>query len=314
MTEFSPATELNNEEIKEVAEWRWKAVEAFLALDVSPLASRLGAKLIAVMNAKTRECYPSEVRLAAELRCSSRAIQKAKAELKTTGVLDWETPIGRRGGSYYRFNFELLGKYNEIAKLEGNKAVRLQTEANRNSSYMPRRRLKASSAPDLEALKSKTQVRQPEAAFGLNPIQHEPQFGTKPPILVSNTNNGAVQPEQIDTPTRTMETFNPNPSSYDITQYITQSTFPTHHDVRKSNAAMEDAIPKAEISKPKRPRCSFQRMVTEFGVNDQVADQITRLDVTIRGEADLMFATKGRNAAARFLKSQGIPLEVETLQ
>ena len=75
---------------QQLAGMRWQAIEAFNGIvGLSPMARRLGIKLISCMDAKTRRCYPGEARIAAELGVHLSAVKKAKAELKDAGLISW---------------------------------------------------------------------------------------------------------------------------------------------------------------------------------------------------------------------------------
>jgi len=57
---------------------------------LSPLARRLGIELVNHVDRATGTAWPSEARLAAALDVTTRAIRKAKTQLKAHGFLTWQ--------------------------------------------------------------------------------------------------------------------------------------------------------------------------------------------------------------------------------
>ena len=109
---------------QQLAGMRWQAIEAFNGIvGLSPMARRLGIKLISCMDAKTRRCYPGEARIAAELGVHLSAVKKAKAELKDAGLISWFNPGGPRHLSHYSFNWAALLRYSIEAKQRGDEEV-----------------------------------------------------------------------------------------------------------------------------------------------------------------------------------------------
>ncbi len=105
---------------KEIATMRWQAIEGFnSAPGLSPMARRLGIALICAMDAKTRNCFPGEVRLATELGVHLSAIKKAKAELRDAKLITWFNPGGPRHLSRYIFGWAALLR---LAKEAGERA------------------------------------------------------------------------------------------------------------------------------------------------------------------------------------------------
>ena len=120
---------------QQLAAIRWQAIEAFNGvLGVSPMARRLGVKLISCMDAKTRQCYPGEARIAAELGVHLSAVKKAKAELKDAELITWSNPGGPRHLSHYSFNWAALMRYAGMAKQRGDKAVSTSIEKRRQGT------------------------------------------------------------------------------------------------------------------------------------------------------------------------------------
>jgi len=110
---------------QQLAAMRWQAIEAFNGvMGISPMARGLGVKLIACMDAKTRQCYPGEARIAAELGVHVSAVKKAKAELKDAQLIDWSNPGGPRHLSHYEFKWVALLKCAAVAKQTGDAAVK----------------------------------------------------------------------------------------------------------------------------------------------------------------------------------------------
>jgi Helix-turn-helix domain len=121
---------------QELAAMRWQAIEAFNGVvGISPMARRLGIKLISCMDAKTRRCYPGEARVAAELGVHLSAIKKAKAELKDAGLLTWFNPGGPRHLSHYSFNWAALLRYSGEARERGNRAVTTNITKRRQGTH-----------------------------------------------------------------------------------------------------------------------------------------------------------------------------------
>jgi hypothetical protein len=202
-------TEPDAQDLKEIAAQRWKAVEAFLRLPTG-LEARLGAKLVAAMNGQTRVCMPSEVRLIAELGCSRRGLQQAKASLRQQGLIDWQTPVGPRGGAMYQFNFEALKLLHEENKRKADKAVTEQRERNLASPYYTARRVfKAKANPSA-------------------PI-FEPQCAINPGDSQVKAHSETLQGAFSDTPKRIFEQSIANPSAQDITLNLTHRTLPFYH-------------------------------------------------------------------------------------
>jgi hypothetical protein len=109
---------------RELAAMRWQAIEAFNGVPgLSPMARRLGVKLISCMDAKTRRCYPGEARIAAELGVHLSAVKKAKVELRKAYLINWFNPAGPRHLSHYEFNWAALLKHSAQAKQRGDAEV-----------------------------------------------------------------------------------------------------------------------------------------------------------------------------------------------
>lgn len=109
---------------QEIASMRWQAIEAFNRIPgLSPAARRVGIELICTMDAKTRACFPGELRLAGMLNMWPSAIKKGKAELRDAGLLTWDNPGGPRHQSHYKFNWEALTRLSQEAKARGELAT-----------------------------------------------------------------------------------------------------------------------------------------------------------------------------------------------
>jgi hypothetical protein len=94
---------------RERSKKRWLAVEAFnFAPGLSPTARRLGVALITEMNSTTFDCFPGEKRLAVLLDVTVRAVQKAKAELRSALLVFWSNRGGNKHSSRYAFDWDRL--------------------------------------------------------------------------------------------------------------------------------------------------------------------------------------------------------------
>lgn len=73
-----------------------QAIEAFTKHpELSPSARLLGIELVSRFNPRTLKCFPSEEYLSAALTINIRTVQRAKAELREAGLIDWTS--GHRG-------------------------------------------------------------------------------------------------------------------------------------------------------------------------------------------------------------------------
>lgn len=113
---------------REAASMRWKAVQGFNgAPGLSPAERRVGIALICAMDAKTRLCYPSEIRLAALCDLHPTAVKKAKAALKVAGLIDWGNPGWPRHPCQYTFDFHKLEQHAAAARQRADIAVETKT-------------------------------------------------------------------------------------------------------------------------------------------------------------------------------------------
>jgi hypothetical protein len=186
MSDFSPTTP-EGDESREIAEMRWKAVVGFLTHpDLPPLAAKLGVLLISKMNTKTRECYPSERRLAAELNANIKSIKDAKNSLKSHGLLTWDNPFGPRGGSYYSFSFEHLDDVRKAATKRGDKALEDNNATRPLGSKPPIQ--KGASTPNKEGVRTPKDATTPDSMRVLydfyGGVEHSPKGCTVPSMRV----------------------------------------------------------------------------------------------------------------------------------
>jgi hypothetical protein len=329
MSDIEPIS--NGEEARLMAEVRWKAVEAFLMHpELTPTAARLGAVLIAAMNAKTRECFPSEARLAAELGLDRRALQRSKSELRAKGLIDWETPYGPRGGARYSFSVNKLIDVWEAAKLRGAAAVDEQRQENLASRYTsPKRkeRLRATQKTCIQVLREVQSTPESEPSSAVDGSSKAVNFTAKEQALPHSiaVENTAIEITE-DSSKAVTDAFyggiscsqgGKNYRLYGGKNYrqtlpsiLPNRHYPLDHDLGQAEVGVNDApiilpsIPKVE--EPKKKRCRYPRLIEKFAPDERTADLIMGLDLKVQDQADKLRATQGTKAAAKFLEGHGI--------
>jgi hypothetical protein len=301
---FSEA-EPDSQDLKEIAAQRWKAVEAFLSLPIG-LEARLGAKLVAAMNAQTRVCMPSEVRLIAELGCSRRGLQQAKASLRQQGLIDWQTPVGPRGGAMYQFNFEALELLHTENKTKGNEAVAEQRENNLASPYYTARR----------AFKAKANPSAPNS---------EPQCAINPGDNPVKAHSDALQSAFSDVPKRIFEQSIANPSAQDIAVNLTHRTLPFNHADHfaiggdKGSPTIDGQQVRSKSPQGTTTTTLLQSRLTErhpklirlFASSSATINSDATLDAYDLTDAEGMVTGRGRAAVVSLLRKAGVSFPAE---
>ena len=90
---------------------------------LSPLARRVCVELIHRTDRNNGLCSPSEARLAISLGCDERSITRAKAELKTAGLLSW---LNR--GHHKRVQYRVM--FSRLCEIATKLKKKIQQQAN----------------------------------------------------------------------------------------------------------------------------------------------------------------------------------------
>lgn len=115
---------------RQIAELRWKAIEAFNGAEgLSPMGRRVGIALIGMMDSRTRACFPSEQRLADSIGVDVRSIRRAKQELRAAYLMTWMNPGGARHLSRYLFNWQKLLRLSDLIRTRAAEAAAQRREA-----------------------------------------------------------------------------------------------------------------------------------------------------------------------------------------
>ncbi len=279
----------------EIAGWRWRAIEAAnSAPDLSPLARRVLTALLCMMDNDTRECFPSELRIAETLGVHEVSVKKAKAELRDRHrLIHWTNPGGPRHQSHYIFNWERLIRLSDEAKDRGKVAVasrRAKKTANGSQAATMGTQRNGSRMTTLEAASDNSIV----AVSLPHSSQTAPQgsrFAT--PIVAARL------PEQ---PLRTASIRTAS-SEHDVrsSQRAAAATPPVAALMLPISsvpvAGQEEALERPVRSPPRHPACCFPAIEKEFGQSKPIMDLIRGLSFDHQSKIAKALATKGLEAA-----------------
>lgn len=280
---------------------RWQAIEAFNRIPgLSPAARRVGIELICTMDAKTRACFPGELRLSGMLNMWPSAIKKGKADLKAAGLLTWSNPAGPRHQSHYKFNWDALTRLSQEAKSRGELATESRKFEPVNASlqqphqrtmdrapHQPQARTLETENPNSKDLKS--QIQRP---------QNEPQ---QPHQRTSNNLTRGPELSHLTTHLDTAQHITPSQadgglgSAKDLDRPFVSQSAPQQTEPRR---ALE-----GRKKEPPKPLVFFPQLVEVLGKDDpKVTVAISRLGWDQQKAADLLLATKGNEAALTYIR------------
>jgi hypothetical protein len=297
---------------QELAAMRWQAIEAFnCAPGLSPMARRVGCALISAMDAKTRNCYPSELRIASQLGVNLTSVKNAKAELgppnpkslgkgkgyETVGLelISWFHPKGPRHLCHYSFNWQKLLRLCEEAKKRADEAMKERRQERSQGSLQATHRQQSNGSPTATMEKRNDASngsrfdsqgshldRQgslqatAKVAVGLPELSHELPKGTAQHITPSPGDGGLGYADDLEKPF--------------VSQSVTQEAEPRR--------ALE-----GRKKEPPKPLCFFPALVEVLGKTDaKVTAAVCRLGWDQQKEASLLLATKGNEAALAYIR------------
>lgn len=278
----------------DIAGLRWRAIEAANSMEgVSPTARRVFVAMICAMDNRTRECYPSEVWLAAFMGVHLMSVKKAKAELREKHYLiTWVNPKGPRHQSFYQFNWQKIERLSEEAKNRARDAVE-ERRAGRVTSGSRTTTLEAPSQGSHTAT-IETETRVSKVVKSLlqgSQIASQGSHTAMPKVAVR-------LPEQpFNSPSRT-------------TQPNTPSAGAAAPDGRAPSAGGDDqiGIPRPAVTKgaleegrvPALQSYPYPQVLAAFEEADPVRAALLRLDADGARTMSRLLATKGKAAAAEF--------------
>lgn len=286
---------------QEVAAMRWQAIEAFNRIPgLSPAARRVGIELICTMDAKTRACFPGELRLAGMLNMWPSAIKKGKAELRDAGLLTWDNPGGPRHQSHYKFKWEALTRVSQEAKSRGELATETRKFEPVNAVLQqPHQRTMdpASKQPQARTLETensnskdlKSQIQRPQNEFQ-QPHQRTSNNLTRGPELSHLTTQ--IELAQHITPSQADGGLG---SAMDLDRpFVSQRA----RQEAEGKGALE-----GRKKEPPKPLVFFDALVNVLGKDDpKVTVAVTRLGFDQQRRASELLATKGAEAALAYIR------------
>jgi len=274
---------------QELAAMRWQAIEAFNRIPgLSPAARRVGIELICTMDAKTRACFPGELRLAGMLNMWPSAIKKGKADLRAAGLLSWDNPGGPRHQSHYTFNWVALTRLSQEAKARGELATETRKFEPVNAP-LQQPHLRTMESKNLNSKDLKTEIQRP---------QIEAQ---QPHQRTSNNLTRGPELSQLTTQLRTAQHITPSQATGGLGDA---------EDLVKplvSQSATQQPEPRRAVEgrkkEPPKPLVFFPQLVEVLGKdNPMVTVAISRLGWDQQKAADLLLATKGNEAALTYIR------------
>jgi len=320
---------------QQLAGMRWQAVEAFnTCAGLSPTARRLGIKLIACMDAKTRQCFPGEARVAVELGVHLSAIKKAKVELRSANLITWFNPGGPRHLSHYTFNWAALLRLSSEAKVRGDAEVafnianrRQGTHAGTNGAEVKGARAGTMEDADdaLSPCSQGTHVGTLETDESSGDAGQGAHTGTKDTAIgtlmgtmdtLIGAHTGTLEPvtrdvtsfqsTQIDAQGTQMELQGTRAGTAivpvrvpDITQDITQKDITQHNTPSQAIGSRSQAAPRKPLTVP----IYYPQLVTSLSAEyPAIADAVGRLTFEDQGQAAKLLATKGSERALTFIQ------------
>jgi hypothetical protein len=301
---------------QEVAAMRWQAIEAFNRIPgLSPAARRVGIELICTMDAKTRACFPGELRLAGMLNMWPSAIKKGKAELRDAGLLTWTNPGGPRHQSHYRFSWDALTRLSQEAKSRGEIATETRKfEPVDASLQQPHQRTldsvsKQPQARTLENAKSvskdlRTEIQRPQTELQ-QPHQRTSNNLTRGPELSHLTTH--LDTAQHITPSQADGGLG---SAKNLDRPFVSHSAPQQMEPKGALEEKDPIYPRPPPPRPAKvetgPHCFYPKLLEEFGSDLQLSVKIQRLGFDQQTEASklLNMKGKGREVALAFILEQ----------
>lgn len=302
---------------QELASMRWQAIEAFNRIPgLSPAARRVGIELICTMDAKTRACFPGELRLAGMLNMWPSAIKKGKVDLRDAGLLSWSNPGGPRHQSHYRFDWDALTRLSQEAKTRGELATETRKFEPVNASLQqPHQRTMdcVSKQPQARTLENensnskdlKSQIQRPQNELQ-QPHQRTSNNLTRGPELSHLTTQQElaqhITPSQADGGLGSAK----NLDRPFVSQLAPQQVEPK--GVLEEEKAIYPRPPPPRAAKIETgQQCFYPKLLEEFGGDPLLAVKIQRLGFDQQTEASklLNMKGKGREVALAFILEQG---------
>jgi hypothetical protein len=296
---------------QDMAAMRWQAVEGFnSAPKLSPMARRLGIALVCAMDAKTRQCFPSELRLSTKLGVHLVSIKKAKVELQAALLITWLKHGGPRHLSHYSFNWTALLRYSQSANKIANEVVlKSKTDRQRTSISKPFSESCGSQETTIEKRRDSSQE---------TTISSE-NSNTVVAVSLPNSSHSGVQGSHFATP---IVAVGLPDITQDITQLdITQLNTPFRendglvfedelNDLIEVNSTPSEIIEKKEAhekgSGPLPPRtiqpvCFWITLTKALDSEPQILQTLLHMNQSNQEHADKLRATKGIEAAKAFI-------------
>lgn len=283
---------------QELAAMRWQAIEGINCTPgLSQTARRVAIMLITTMNAKTRQSFRGERRIAAELGVHLSAVKKAKVELRDARLISWFNPGGPRHLSHYTFNWAALLREADEAKGRGDEAVKEGSEKRRQGTRAGTYKAPSNSTPQ------GTNERHDDVTLTAPMVPKTEVQGTQ--ISSQGTLQGtAIVPLRV--PDLTLDL----PLS-DLAQHITPSQatggLGCAADLDRpfvSQRVREEAEAKGALEgrKSTLPRnVHYQSLLDVFSSDLEVMYAIGRLDAPGQEKASKLLATKNADVAKAFI-------------
>lgn len=286
---------------KDIASLRWQAIEAFnTAPGLSPMARRLGTALTTMMDAKTRACFPSELRLSAALGVNRVSINKAKVELRDAGLVNWTNPGGRRHLSRYALNWAALIRLSREASQRADEAMEERKVSRRNSSHTATYAAPSNVAAGLQMEASKNPL---EAS--LNVANSQTQCSQIAPQCshFATANVATSLPElsheltQLDTAQHQHDTASGVGLGYAEDEIIVQNS-----SSKATQAAENRALEKGKRHHSREQIVQYPKLLEIFAGDSDLIEKIRSLPQIDQHEADRRRATQGIAAARAFIE------------
>ena len=269
---------------RQKSQLRWQAVEGFNAIHgLIPMARRLGIALIATMDSRSGQCFPSELFLATKLDVHLVSIKKAKVQLRELGLINWTKPGGPRHVSHYIFNWEVLCQCAVAANINAKKAV--------HESRLSRYKSNAAAINDRWGMNVAPGAKDDRFTVA---IIHEPS--SLNPIEGSGQAFSKVVPELSDITHITAQSYNLLHSQHEDTSVAAL-------DLTNPFPMAVTAQTTADIEQEARlkGRCHFPKLADSFQNETEIWEFIHQLPFDLQDEAAKTLAEKNKIAARKVI-------------
>lgn len=296
---------------KDIASLRWQAIEAFnTAPGLSPMARRLGTALTTMMDAKTRACFPSELRLSAALGVNRVSINKAKVELRDAGLVNWTNPGGRRHLSRYALNWAALIRLSREASMRADEAMEERKVARRNSSHTATYAAPSNVATGLQKEASKNpREASPNVAISQSQCSQiapqcshlaTPNVAASLPELSHELSHLELAQQEHDTASGVGLGY----AEDELTEARPRED-ETRNDQKPPPSAGKEALERAQGHPPAVNGCRYPSLMRAFKQSDpEIFAAICKLNGSWQAKASVLLEHNGREAAVEFIRSK----------